>query len=131
MWQPPTCMHMRTHERKEKEIKGEKKKEKKYSQESFHLHTILLRGLLSRHFYIWTEKIFYNKNLSYTFTAHLQPLIQQDTSKITTVPCSKMNILYTYTASHEERSVFWEVIGSAIISKKVYMYVSYSKRFLR
>jgi hypothetical protein len=36
-----------------------------------------------------------------------------------------------YRMSQEERSYFWEVTASAILSKKVYIYVSYSKWFLR
>jgi hypothetical protein len=33
------------------------------------------------------------------------------------------------TASQEERSIFWEVIVSVILSKKVCMYVAYSEWF--
>jgi hypothetical protein len=38
---------------------------------------------------------------------------------------------FVYRVSREEMSIFWEVIVSVILSKKVYMYVSYSERFLR
>jgi hypothetical protein len=34
--------------------------------------------------------------------------------------------LYIYRVSQEERSVFWEVIVSVILSSKVYMYVCIS-----
>jgi len=36
-----------------------------------------------------------------------------------------------YRVSQEERSIFWEVIVLAILSKNVYMNVSYSERFAR
>jgi hypothetical protein len=36
-----------------------------------------------------------------------------------------------YRVSQEEGSIYWEVIASVILNKKVYMYVSYSERFPR
>jgi hypothetical protein len=36
-----------------------------------------------------------------------------------------------YRVSQEERSIFWEVIVSVILSKKLYMNMSYSERFPR
>jgi len=36
-----------------------------------------------------------------------------------------------YRVSQEEMSIFWEVIVLVILSKRVYMYVSYSEWFLR
>jgi hypothetical protein len=36
-----------------------------------------------------------------------------------------------YRMSQEERSIFWEVIVSVILSINVYVYVSYSERFPR
>jgi hypothetical protein len=38
-------------------------------------------------------------------------------------------IYHLHKLSHEDRSIFWEVMVSAILSKKVH--VSYSERFAR
>jgi hypothetical protein len=35
----------------------------------------------------------------------------------------------TYRVPQEERSIFWQVIVSVILSKKLYVHVSYSERF--
>ena len=37
-----------------------------------------------------------------------------------------MRSLYMYRVSQEERSIFWEVIISVILSRKVYMYMCIS-----
>jgi hypothetical protein len=46
--------------------------------------------------------------------------------------CRQWDSLNIYRVSQEERSVFWKVIVSVILSKKiVYVHVSYSERFPR
>jgi hypothetical protein len=70
------------------------------------------------------------KTFSYTFTAHFQPLTQQDTSEIT-VPCSKMHILYTYGVPGGKVSILG---GHSIVhskQKSVYVHMSHSEWFPR
>jgi hypothetical protein len=40
-------------------------------------------------------------------------------------------IYFTFRVSEEERSIFWEVIVSVILTKTVYVHVSYSELFPR
>jgi hypothetical protein len=42
-----------------------------------------------------------------------------------------MDELPGYTGVQEERSIFWEVIVLVILSKKVYIFMSYSEWFPR
>jgi hypothetical protein len=45
-------------------------------------------------------------------------------------PARSLIAILTYRVSQEERSIFWEVMISVILSKKsVYAHVSYSERF--
>jgi hypothetical protein len=41
------------------------------------------------------------------------------------------SLLTVYRVPQEEWSIFWEVIVSVILRKRVYMYISYSEQFPR